>query len=192
VLVLLGDAVQDGEVADADRDTAEVADAALATGLPVLAARGNHDIAPEQYTRLFKCRPGLHEFGGYGLLLFEDEFNYDLSATRPADQLAWPPEAAAENPDRPLIAIQHNPIYPPIVAEYPYIPTNAGEILAGYRQAGLVLSVSGHFHEGQPPVRHNGTLFSTLPCAADRPHPFAVARLDGRQVGLELLNLEMS
>lgn len=180
-LVLLGDLAAKechGREAPAVQ---EMAAAARATGFPVLAVPGNHDGDPAEYARLFDCAPGLHEIGGYGFLIFADPYAPDGSATRRPEDLRLPGEVSAARPGMPLIALQHNPLHPAIDDEYPYLPRNAGDILASYERAGVVLTLSGHYHDGQPVHEHGGVLYGTVPAACDSPYTFLHVRLRGRQ-----------
>ena len=182
LLILLGDLVDDGLVAGADADLAAIAEAARETGLPVLALPGNHDGDWAQFVRLWGCDSGLHEIGGYGFLVFHDHVAPDHVTTRPPEGLTLPAQAARERPGLPLVALQHNPLHPPIEADYPYMPTNTQEILRGYREAGAILSLSGHYHHGQPAHRVGDVTCYTLPAACEAPFRYAHIRLQGREV----------
>jgi hypothetical protein len=181
LLILLGDLVDDGLADGADADLAAVAEAAQETGLPLLALPGNHDGDPAQFARLYRCPPGLHEIGGYGYLVFHDEIAPDDVTTRPPAGLALPGQIAAKRPDLPLVALQHNPLHPPIEADYPYMVTNAPEILRGYQKAGVILSLSGHYHHGQPAHPVGDLTCYTVPAACEAPFRYAHIRLRGRE-----------
>ncbi len=185
LLILLGDLVDDGLAEGAEVDLSAIAEAALETGLPVLAVPGNHDGDIGRFARLFRCTPGLHEVGGYGFLVFHDDVALDHVTTRPPEGLTLPVEIAREHPDLPLVALQHNPLHPHIEADYPYMLTDAGEILRGYNEAGVILSLSGHYHSGQPAHPVGGVTCCTLPAACEAPFSFAHVRLQGRQVKVQ-------
>jgi predicted MPP superfamily phosphohydrolase len=182
LLILLGDLVDDGLADGAEADLAAVAQAAQETGLPVLAVPGNHDGDLAQFIRLYRCDPGLHEIGGYGFLVFHDEVAPDDVTTRPPEGLALPGQVARQRPDLPLVALQHNPLHPHIEDDYPYMLTNAREILQGYDEAGVVLSLSGHYHPGQPAHPAGDVTCCTLPAACEAPYRYAHVRLRGREV----------
>jgi hypothetical protein len=185
-LILLGDLVNDGLAQGADRDLADLAQAARDTGLPVLALPGNHDGDAASFVRAFDCPPGLHPLNGYGFLVFHDQVAPDHVTSRPQEGLALPAQISRQQPDLPLVALQHNPLYPTIDHEYPFIPVNAGQILAGYQEAGVILSLSGHYHPGQPAQAHRGTLYTTLPAACEAPHPYAHVHIEGRDIEVRL------
>jgi predicted phosphodiesterase len=182
LLILLGDLIDSGMADGAEVDLAAVAEEAHRTGLPVLAVPGNHDGDFGRFVRLFRCAPGLHEVGGYGFLVFHDHLGQGDVTTRPPQGLAFPGQVAGERPDLPLVALQHNPLHPPIEADYPYLLTNAREVLQGYNQAGVILSLSGHYHPGQPAHPIGDVVCYTLPAACEEPFPLAHVRLRGREV----------
>jgi histidinol phosphatase-like PHP family hydrolase len=182
-LVLLGDAA--GRYLDAAQTDAAlraVAEEAKRSGLPVLAVPGNHDGDLARYAELFGCQPGLHVIKGYGLLLFSAEYDEADNTRRGDDELALPARCAAEHPGLPLIALQHNPLHPAIDDPYPYVPKNADAIRGSYEKAGVLLSLSGHFHPGQPLHTVGGVQYCTLRAAGDAPYCFLHVRVAGNSV----------
>jgi predicted MPP superfamily phosphohydrolase len=190
LVVLLGDLVNDGLAAGAEHDLAEIARAVTHTGLPFLAVPGNHDGDMARTARLLNCPPGLHEIGGYGFVIFHDHVAPDHVTTRSEEDLALPEQLARQRPDLPLIALQHNPLHPRIDHEYPFIPVNVDRILPGYRAANVLLSLSGHYHPGQPAHPHHGTIYMTLPAGCEAPYAYAHVRLRDRNVEIEWYALE--
>ncbi|MBN1557421.1 MAG: metallophosphoesterase [Lentisphaerae bacterium] len=185
----LGDLVHGTQFRDAEADLEAVAAALRALELPLLAVPGNHDDLPERYAGLFGFRTGLHVHGGYGFLLFNDPTADDGITTRPDDTLGLPARAAAAHPGLPLVAVQHNPLHPPIEHDYPYLPTNTDAILSGYAAAGVLLSLSGHYHPGQPPRAHAGTVYTAVPALGRPPCSFAHVRLHGRRADVQVHTL---
>jgi len=90
-----------------------------------------------------------------------------------------------------LIAIQHPPIYPAIDSHYPYRPTNASDIIDSFQKAGVILSLSGHFHKGQKARAHEGVLYHTVPALCEQPFRFSLIHLKGTRVEIEELSLAM-
>jgi hypothetical protein len=121
-----------------------------------------------------------------GLIVFHDDVAPDDVTTRPAECLTLPGQIACQRPDLPLVALQHNPLHPHIAHEYPYMPTNAPQILESYRRANVLLSLSGHYHPGQPAHPLDGTVYATLPAACEAPFSYAHVRLRGRAVEVNL------
>lgn len=191
LIILLGDLLDDGLAAGAEDDLAELARILQSLKIPVLAVPGNHDGDRDRFSRLFNP-PGLHEIGGYGFLVFQDDVGAGDVTSRAPEQIAWTRQVAESRPDLPLIALQHNPLHPRIdYPDYPFMMTNTEEILAGYASAHILLSVSGHYHPGQPPATLDELKTYTLPALCEAPFAFAHLRLEGREVTLREHHLKM-
>jgi histidinol phosphatase-like PHP family hydrolase len=191
VLVLLGDLVDNGLAPGAAGSLAEIAEEAKKSGLPILAVPGNHD-AGAGFDASFPESAGFREIGGYGFLVFHDEIGEGDVTRRRAADLALPGRVAAERPGLPLIALQHNPLHPAIDSSYPYMPVNADDILRGYEKAGVLLSLSGHYHAGQPLHRlESGLACHTVPALCEEPFRFSFIRLDGRSIRVDEHSLKL-
>jgi hypothetical protein len=190
LIVILGDLVDDGTAPGAEKDQEAIARTARSFGPPVLTIPGNHDGPFEQVAGIFDCPPGLYEIGGYGWMLFHDPFDRNSVTTRTAEDLVRPEQVAETRPDLPLIAVQHNPLHPPILKDYPYLLANAEMALAGYRRAGVLLSLSGHYHPGQPAHPVDGVICYTVPAACEAPFHYAHVRLEGNDVDVRERALE--
>lgn len=188
LVIILGDVVDSGSAPGAERDLASVAktlaEKARKLNIPFLAVPGNHDGDFGRFAEVFGCGPGLHKVGGYGFLLFHDRVGAGEATTRPVEVLSLPGQVAAAEPDLPLVALQHNPLHPPIEDAYPYMLANAEAVMAGYREAGVILSLSGHYHAGQAAhqVGVEDVVYYTVPAACERPFRFAHVRLQCREV----------
>ena len=187
--ILLGDVVDNGLADGAGADVEAVAETARGLGVPVLAVPGNHDGEYGRFATAFACGPGLHEVGGYGFLVFHDHVGDGDVTTRPPAPLDLPARVAVRQ-TLPLVALQHNPLYVARQHDYPYALANAGAVLDGYREAGIVLSLSGHYHPGQPLCEVRGVPCYTVPAACERPFCFAHVRLEGRKALVTELALE--
>ena len=191
LIVLLGDLVDDGEAPAAAADLARLAGELLKTGIRVLAVPGNHDGDPARVAQLFDSSPGLHLIDGYGFLLFHDQRLDGDRYTRPAEALDRPAAVARRHPGLPLIALQHNPLHPAIDRAYPYLPDNADAIIASYGAARVTLSLSGHYHAGQPLHAHRGVRYATTPALAEAPFSFQHLRLEGSRFELTTHTLQL-
>jgi histidinol phosphatase-like PHP family hydrolase len=184
VVILLGDLVDNGRAPEARERLAGIAEEAGKSGLPVLAVPGNHD-GGAGFEACFESGTAFREIGGYGFLIFQDEVGEgDVTRRREAD-LALPGRVAAERPGLPLIALQHNPLHPRIDSAYPYMPVNTDAILRGYAEAGVMLSLSGHYHPGQPLHKVGDLTCYTAPALCESPFRFSFIRLDGRGIVLQ-------
>jgi predicted MPP superfamily phosphohydrolase len=190
LVVVLGDVVDSGEASGADSDLAAVVEAVRRPGIPVLAVPGNHDGSTARFCDAFECSPGIHEVGGYRFLLFADDVGLGDVTTRPMDGLDLPKEAARVQPKMPLVALQHNPLHPAIESDYPFVLTNVAEVLSTYRDAGVILSLSGHYHPGQAHHRVGQVSYVTVPALCEEPFHFAHVRLRGREVMVEEVGLD--
>jgi len=184
LVVVLGDAVDNGEADGADRDLAAVAGAVRRPGILVLAVPGNHDGSTARFYRTFGCSPGHHEIGGYRFLLFADAIGPGHVTTRPQEGIDLPGKVARVQPGMPLVALQHNPLHPAIESDYPFLLTNAAEVLSVYQDAGAILSLSGHYHPGQAHCQVGQVSCYTVPALCEEPFCFAHVRLRGREVAV--------
>ncbi len=189
--VLLGDLVENGADSNADLDLVTLHGELTRSGIPVLALPGNHDCSPAAFNTFFNTTPGLHEFGGYGFIVFNDTYAENHECSRSDEDLAMTKALAETHPGLPLIALQHPPIYPPIDSHYPYRPTNAGEIIDSFQKAGVILSLSGHYHKGQKARTHEGVLYHTVSALCEQPFRFSLIRITGTRVEIEELSLAM-
>jgi histidinol phosphatase-like PHP family hydrolase len=187
-IVLLGDVLADGSQSAAEQDLAAVAGMLRKACPNIIAVPGNHDGDPRRFLRVFQDKPGLHALKGYALYSFADSYAADETMTRRGEDTR---DFLNSRPTGPLIVIQHSPIYPDVdSSEYPFMPLNRGEIMASYREKGVVLSLSGHYHQGQPPTRKDGTLYVTSPAIEDDPYQFCIVRIAGEDIQVEYHRLK--
>jgi histidinol phosphatase-like PHP family hydrolase len=189
-IILLGDLLNDG-LQGASEQTLGQLKAALdkfAANVPLLVVPGNHDGPADRILRVFGQTPGARQIGPYRFYLFVDRYGEGDFATRSGIEraafLKW-----AEQPGGPIVAIQHNPMNPLIAGDYPYMLTNREQVMEDYEKAGVLLSLSGHFHEGQPLSRASGVNYYTCPALCEEPFGFALALLDGQQVRIQPMRL---
>jgi len=189
--ILLGDLVENGADSNAELDLVTLHGELTRSGIPVLAVPGNHDCAPDAFNTFFGTKPGLHEFGGYGFIVFNDAYTETHECTRSEEDIAQTKAIAEAHPGLPLVALQHPPIYPAIDSHYPYRPTNAAEIIDSFQKAGVILSLSGHYHKGQKARAHEGVLYHTVSALCEQPFRFSLIRITGNRVEVEELCLTM-
>jgi histidinol phosphatase-like PHP family hydrolase len=190
-IALLGDLMSHPAQASGPAALAELRDAlaAAAGETPLLVAPGNHD-DPEAVFAAFGTRAGMCEIGGYRFVVFADRYDGDL-CTRSRENMELLRRTAGE-PGGPIVALQHNPIYPSIHEEYPYMPLNVQEILREYKACGVSLSLSGHYHAGQPLSFHEGVRYLTCPALADAPYSYSIVALNGPRVSVEQRRLRLN
>jgi len=189
VLILLGDLVENGFVAGADQDLQDVSGWVRGLGVPCLAVCGNHDGPAASFERLFN-EAGFYEVGGYGFMVFNDDVAKGDYTTRRAGDLVRLAQVAAERPDLPLVALQHNPVYPRVShPTYPYMLTNEQEVIDAYLTSKVILSLSGHYHAGQSACRLGGLTVCTVPALCEAPFRYARVKLNGRVVSVTDCNM---
>ena len=192
-IALLGDTVAGPDLPDAEalyREILEQVDSA-APGVPLLAVPGNHDAEPQRRPEIFAPEPSVYELGGYRFCKFVDPYQEGDFCTRSREDLQKLLELAGRD-DSPIITLQHNPIFPEIEAEYPYMHSNRSEVMASYREAGVLLSISGHYHPGQPLASWQGVQFLTVPVLREPLFQYALVSLRGRQVEVEIRKLSLA
>ncbi|MCD6303838.1 MAG: hypothetical protein J7M21_02625, partial [Planctomycetes bacterium] len=123
--------------------------------------------------------------------VFSDTYGPDDRAARSeADRALL--RAAAETPGGPLVVVQHSPIHPLIEADYPYMLANRREVMADYSAAGVLLSISGHYHAGRPMTSAGGVLYYTAAALGEPPFRYSIATLRGRDVAVEERTLALN
>jgi putative hydrolase len=185
LIVLLGDLVDHAAAPGAQEDLQALADDVQRSGIRALVVPGNHDGDPVQVARIFGCAPGMHRIGDCVFLVFHEEHVAGELYRRPAGQLGLPARAAAAFPGLPIVALQHHPHDPVIQRSYPYHLVNRAEVMAGYCEAGVCLSLSGHFHAGQAAHEVDGVTYVTAPALCEAPFRFLRVRMQGRQAQVE-------
>jgi len=191
-VALMGDLLDDGSSPRAGDDLRDIREHVEAAGVdvPVLAVPGNHDGDGRRLLAALGCRPGLREIGGYRFFTFADAYGEgDNCARSEPDRRSL--LAAARQDGPPIVALQHNPVHPPIESDYPYMHANRDEVLRDYRAAGVLVSVSGHYHPGQPLSAEGGVRYFTAPALCEPPFRYAVLTLRGRSVGVEVRALRL-
>lgn len=188
-VVLMGDLVDNGEAPGAEEDLRDLRKEVRSLGIPVIVVPGNHDGDASRLLRLFGDQAGIHPLKGYQLVTFVDAYGSSDEAARRRRDLRIVQEAATEDPASPIIVFQHNPIHPPVESTYPYNLTNAREVMEAYEAAGVLLSVSAHYHPGILHEVSGGIPYLTCPALCEAPFVFLTLSLSGRSVTIEEIPL---
>jgi len=190
-LALMGDLVNDGTHACAEGDLLAMKRTLgeAAPCKPILCIPGNHDASAERIAAHFGGTDATRELGGYRFLLFADSYAPgDFCTRRQSDRDRLTREAARDG--GPIVVLQHNPMNPAVLdSDYPFMLTNREEVLADYARCGVLLSLSGHFHAGQPLNEAGGVRYFTAPALCETPFRYAVATLRGREVSVRTREL---
>lgn len=198
-VVILGDTVDNGNAPGAWEDAEEVARAIDLFKRPVVHVAGNHDglvlrtrmegipqplivqVVPSQGRAT--ASPKAEESTpsrmspSYALFSFHDLYDKQDKTRRSEEAMQKLLQVAQTHPERPIVALQHNPIYPRIQSSYPYMIENAESVMRAYERANVVLSLSGHYHPGQKAVRQGNVTYATCPALCEKPFRFLVAEV---------------
>jgi len=181
-VVLLGDLVEDGGVPGAERDMAAMRELLYRSGLPFVVVPGNHDGRAARVLEVFGDKTGPHTINGYVLYSFADRYEADDRCRRSERELDALQKYVMAHPEQPIIVLQHNPVHPPIESDYPYNLTNAEQVRACYSGCAVVLSVSGHYHAGQPLTFQGGVGYVTCPSLCEPPFTYLRVHVHGGEV----------
>ncbi len=192
-IALLGDLLN-----DATRSDSPQALEAIRTTLreaagecPLLLVPGNHDGDAANMLRLLGRQAGLHRLGGYRFITFADSYaGGDICTRSVEDRRQF--ETWASPSEGPVIVLQHNPMNPAIACDYPYMLTNREAVMADYTRFNVLLSISGHFHPGQPLNEAGKVKYFTAPSLCDAPFQYALVTLEGKNVSVQTQALQFA
>lgn len=181
-VAVLGDLINDGTAPDA-RGNLHMLRERMDFNVPLIAIPGNHDSDPARFAEVFG-EPKAFCVNGVRLIPFVDSYDADDVCTRDFRIMAQ--ELAAIRPGEIAVTLQHNTILPEIRETYPYTPVRFREIHAAYRDAGVKLSLSGHFHPGIDPFIEDGVTYACIPALCESPFRYAVADITEDGINVEL------
>ena len=191
VTVLLGDLIDNPADPNSLLDLISIHGELTRCGLPCLVLPGNHDGAPEPFNARFGTPPGLYRFNGYGLVILETRYGENHEPVTPVEELARLKRIRKEHPDLPLIALQHAPAYPAIDTLFPYRIANAAQVMDAYRNCGVFLALSGHYHKGTPIRLHDEIRYYTVPALCEAPFRFSLIRIEEERVTIDVQALAL-
>lgn len=181
-IVLLGDLVDNGLAVGAEDDLAELRDELARWDKPLIVVPGNHDGPAERVFRIFGDAPGHRAVKGHQVVAFADHYDSRDFAARGQAGMDLLREVRAAHPSDPLLVFQHNPIHPAIGSSYPYHLTDNDEVMRGYSECRVTLSVSAHYHPGQELHTERGVRYVTAPALSESPFRMLHLRLRGEDV----------
>lgn len=187
-VALMGDLLNDGfaDWADEALETLAQALCEAVAPMPVLIVPGNHDGPAERLRAAFGHPPDLAALGGYWFIAFTDPYAEGDYCTRTAADRRRLRELA-DRDDAPIIALQHNPVWPDpdTDSDYPFLHTNRDEVMRDYADAGVLLSISGHYHAGGELAAAGGVRYVTAPALCESPFAYLLVTLTGREVNVD-------
>lgn len=184
--VLAGDLVNRGDAAYGPHDMQVVAGLAGLLKSQVIVITGNHDGPAASFYEFFPKPERIVDFGGVRFVVNPaDEECPGYNSRRAAHDIALIAQAR-ECFDGPLITLQHTPCFPEGTADCPYNYVNSAEINAAEAASGVLLSISGHHHEGIKPFRaSNGVTYFAAPALCEPPFRISFVDIDDRSGRME-------
>ena len=182
ITLVLGDLIDDGSLSDAEKNLLHIRSILDRLDSPYIAIPGNHDSMPQDFYRVFDRPREIEDIAGVRLLSFCDQEEPGCNARRSEHDLNRFRRARADY-DGTLLSLQHVCLYPPRAQSIaPYNYTNADEIIRKMEEAGVDLSVSGHYHPGGEDTRNGTTMFVNAPGLCEAPFPFLEILIDGNRI----------
>ena len=190
VTLVLGDLLDDGGAPGAGERLLKLRGVLDTLDAPYIAIPGNHDSGADVFYQTFARPKAIEDVAGVRFLPFLDQEapGYNASRSEPDLQrlrMAWADYAG------PLVALQHVCLCPPAQAVTPYNYTNAAEIIAAMKEAGVTLSISGHHHDGAEDVNDGDITFVNAPGLCEAPFAFTVITIDRGQIRTQRHELAM-
>ena len=179
ITLILGDLLNDGDQPDAAERLTALKEILDQLESPYLAIPGNHDGTTDAFYRVFD-RPGeIEAHGGVRFLPFLDEEQPRCCAKRSQPDIDRI-KLARQDFDGPIVSLQHVGLFPPERSHAPYNLTNAPDVIRVMKQAGVSLSVSGHYHRGVKDMRDGSVLFVNAPAFCEYPFYYTTIQLDAQ------------
>ena len=181
VTLVLGDLIDEGDSPDAEKYLKRLRSVLDKLQSPYIVIPGNHDKDPNAFYRVFDRPKDIEDIAGIRFLPFLDEETPGCNARR-SDHDLERIRLAREDYNGPIISLQHVCLHPPGAGETPYNYTNADAVIRAMQDAGVMLSISGHHHDGAPTVESGGVTFVNAPGLCEAPFRFLEVTLDGEGV----------
>ncbi len=177
--ILAGDLVNRGAEAYGPHDLTVIARLVKALKSPVIVIPGNHDGPADAFYNYFPQPERIVDFGDIRFVVnLADEERPGYNSWRAPQDIALIAQAR-QGFDGPIVTLQHTPCYPEGTADCPYNYTNAAEITAAEAASGVLLSLSGHHHEGFSPFRAaNGVTYFAAPALCEPPFRITFVDID--------------
>ncbi len=181
-----------GDIADRPscRDLLLLKEIISSSGIPAIVIPGNHDMNRRIFLSVFREWSEPLEIKGFILYPFWDRADPEGQCFRDPSAMAAFQKRLAANPDRKAVVFQHAVVHPRIKDDYPYNLTNSADIAEFYEKNGVLLSVSGHYHPGNPMDFKGGTAYFTAPALCKEPFPYAAVRIREGKPGAEVFSLQ--
>lgn len=188
-VIFMGDVVDNGLAEGAEADFREIREEAASFGAPCFFVRGNHDCPEDVFRQLSGMKAEYAVIGDYLLYFFNDRYSEGDYCRRSEADMGKFKQAAGDNPGKKLLVFQHSPLFPKIQGAYPYNLENAEKTHASYRENGVCVSVSGHYHRGIGLFSKDGTGYLTVPALCEFPFAYTEMDVEGLDIMVSLKTL---
>lgn len=191
VVLILGDLLEAGDTTQGPEDLVEVKRLLDAIEAPMIVLPGNHDPEVDEFYAII-APPPLHlDVKGYRIIPFRDCLAFaDWSGMRSREDIERLAELSRGFEGR-VISCQHMSLHPPGTADIDFNLRNADEVIRGMLDAGVLLSVGGHFHRGAPLLEHSGCSFLTTPTMCQHPFYYQVIEIDAGRIEVDSETLSL-
>ncbi|HOK55716.1 MAG TPA: metallophosphoesterase [bacterium] len=177
VVIIAGDLLDDGENPDSEKEYLEIKKIIdNFNAKKVIIAPGNHDKKIEEFFEIF----GDYKYFVYDNFLFYvfyDRYYEGEIAIRSQEEIENFKKIVRENPDKKIIAVQHNIIFPKIESDYPFNLLDCEKIHKLYKENNVFLSISGHYHRGLDILNNEGVYYFTLPAVCEEPFKYFLVEI---------------
>ncbi len=178
VVIIAGDILDDGENPNAEKEYKEIKNVLEDfSAKKILVAFGNHDKNPEKFYEIFGEESRYFLYDNFLFYVFCDRYYEKDVAIRGDEEWENFKKIVKKNPDKKVIVIQHNVIYPEIESSYPYNLTDFSKVHSLYKQNNVFLSISGHYHKGIDVLNKDGIYYFTLPAICEEPFKYFLIEL---------------
>ncbi len=183
ITVFLGDLLDDGAAADAQNLREQLCRIMLKLDSHLLVLPGNHDGNIDGFYQDFPEASPVTDIKGHRLLTFIDPEAPGYNAYRRSCDLEKM-QTASKGFDGPVISLQHTSLFPPGASDCPYNYTNVAEVLVAMKNAGVNISMSGHYHDGAGIIRDQGMEYILAPALCESPFIFYEIDIEDGQAHL--------
>ncbi len=177
--IVAGDLVNRGEQSYGQHDMQIIAEQLKLLQSPLIVIPGNHDVAPEKFYDFFPRPDRIAEFNNIRVVVnYNDEERPGYNSWR-APQEVDLISKARQNFGGHIITLQHTPCFPVGTNDCPYNCINAAEVNAVESSNGVLLSISGHHHEGFSACRAaNNVTYFAAPALCEEPFTMTFVDID--------------
>ncbi|HOG49281.1 MAG TPA: metallophosphoesterase [Lentisphaeria bacterium] len=177
VTILLGDMVNAGHLANSQDELSTLWQHVKLISSPVIAIPGNHDGAIDDFYQVAPRPEPIVDIAGVRFVVNLDRERPGYNAFREERDLARLAEAR-QGWHGPIVTLQHIPAFPPGLHTCPYNYVNALAVTAAEAEAGVTLSLSGHYHPGFGPLNADGVTYLAAPALCEGTFPITLIDLD--------------